>query len=429
MRDLVRTLATGHDPEPPPAPLPGRWARRFARPRIFLPVLPPVAALLLTIAAYTSLERYHVGTMETLIVAVLSALPLVLVRDRSLLAWRAAWLATLLSAMNQLYEVASPWPANPVGIVVFLFVLLVVGYRHPPGVLFWVWLLSICLIWVFSAASNTIGGTLLVTAVLLVGHLVRRWVQVRGSLAAELAAEQERGAVLTERARIAREMHDVVAHHMSLIAVRAETAQYRLPQLPEPARGEFAEISKASREALTEMRRLLGVLRSEGDQRPVTPQPSLADLSTLVESARAAGTPVDLRTEGELGEVPAAAGVSAYRIVQESLSNAARHAAGAPVELLVRRTGEELFVLIRNGPAVAGTARPDGEAGQGVRGMRERAAMLGGHLSAYPTGEGGFEVRASLPLGHPAEARPATSGEDAGPALSDQQPFRPGAVT
>jgi signal transduction histidine kinase len=213
--------------------------------------------------------------------------------------------------------------------------------------------------------------------------------------------------VLTERARIARELHDVVAHHMSLIAVRAETAPYRLGELPEPARGEFAEISKASREALTEMRRLLGVLRSEGERAPVAPQPSLADLSTLVDGARAAGTPVEFKVEGELTGVPAAAELSAYRVVQESLSNAARHAAGAPVDLVLRRTAEELTVRVRNGPGPAGAAAsrragpadPASEPGQGIRGMRERVTMLGGHLSAHPTAEGGFEVRATLPLG------------------------------
>ncbi len=409
VRDLVRAVVTtGRDPKPPPRPPQGRLSRQIGRLRPFLSVLLPFVALLLTLSAYASLEDYHVGRFEKLIVAVLSTLPLVLVRDRSLWAWRVAWLATVISGTSHLYEVGTPWPANPVAVLVFLFVLFIVGYRHPPGVLFWVWLLSISLVWLFSSPSNTVGGTLLVSVLLLAGYLLQRWARVRGTLAAELAAEQERGVVLTERARIARELHDVVAHHMSLIAVRAETAPYRLEELPESARGEFAEISKASREALTEMRRLLGVLRSEGEHPPVAPQPTLDKLSTLVDTARAAGTPVELRVEGDLAAVPVAAGVSAYRIVQESLSNAARHAAGAPVELWVRRTAEELFLRISNGPGAAGPARPDDAAGQGVRGMRERANMLGGQLSALPTGDGGFEVRATLPLGRPADTPPAS---------------------
>jgi signal transduction histidine kinase len=399
LHDLRRTIATGRDPGPRPEPLPGWFFRRLAVLRRYLPVLAPVGAFLLALAAVPALEPYHRSTVETLLIAVSSALPLVLVREHSLAAWRVGWLVTLLSGFWHLHEVYAPWPANPVAIVVFLFVLLVVGYRQPLGVLFWVWLLSDALIWMFSVRSNAAGATLLVTAVLLVGYLFRRWAQTRGTLTAELAVEQERGVVLTERARIARELHDVVAHHMSLIAVRAETAPYRLGELPEPARGEFAEISKASREALTEMRRLLGVLRSEGERAPVAPQPGLADLSALVDGARAAGTPVEFQVEGELTDVPAAVELSAYRVVQESLSNAARHAAGAPVDLVLRRTADEMSVWVRNGPGPAGPANPLGEPGQGIRGMRERVIMLGGHLSAVPTGEGGFEVRAVLPLG------------------------------
>jgi signal transduction histidine kinase len=395
LRDFRHTAVTGRDPEPRAEQLPGRFFGWFAFLRRHLPVLAPTAALLLALAAVPALYPYRHSTPETLVVAVLSALPLLLVRENSLAAWRVGWLVTLLSGLTGLYEPAAPWPANPVAIIVFLFVLLVVGYRQRSGVLFWVWLLSISLIWAFSVRSNGPGATLLITAVLLVGYLFRRWAQTRGTL----SAEQERGVVLTERARIARELHDVVAHHMSLIAVRAETAPYRLGELPEPARGEFAEISKASREALTEMRRLLGVLRSEGEQVLVAPQPGLADLSTLVDAARAAGTPVDLKVEGELAGVPAAADLSAYRIVQESLSNASRHAAGAPVELVLRRTAGELFLRISNGPGTAGPANPPGEPGQGVRGMRERVTMLGGQLSAYPTGDGGFEARATIPLG------------------------------
>ncbi len=416
LRDLVQAVATGRDTPPSVATRRGRSARRFAALRSALPVLTPIVALLLALAAYASLEPYHVGVPVKLIMAVLSALPLVLVRDRSLVAWRVAWLTAVISGFRYLYESGIFWPANPVAILVFLFVLIVVGYRQPSGVVFWVWLLSVTVVWMFTGTSRVpvvgpcslpgrpcvgpsnsgaaIGGTLLITFLLLLGHLARRWAQAR----THLAAEQERGAVLTERARIAREMHDVVAHHMSLIAVRAETAQYRLSELPETARDEFTEISKASREALTEMRRLLGVLRSEGERAPVAPQPGLADLSALVDTARAAGTPVELRVEGELTGIPVAADVSAYRIVQESLSNTARHAAGAPVVLLVRRGADDLLIQVRNGPGQAGPAAAPGEAGQGVLGMRERAAMLGGQLLAHPTGDGGFEVRAILPL-------------------------------
>jgi signal transduction histidine kinase len=188
----------------------------------------------------------------------------------------------------------------------------------------------------------------------------------------------------------------VVAHHMSMIAVRTETAPYRLGDLPENARAEFAEISQASREALTEMRRLLGVLRSDEPSPLTAPQPGLADLPELVASARAAGTEVTIDVDATLPELPAAVDVSAYRIVQEALTNAARHALGAPVRVVVGRSGGGLALSVRNGPGrVPGQ---DSGPGHGVRGMRERVAMLGGELRAGPDGDGGFEVSALLPL-------------------------------
>ena len=134
--------------------------------------------------------------------------------------------------------------------------------------------------------------------------------------------ERQRRAVLEERTRIARELHDVVAHHMSLIAVRAETAPYRLTGLPESALAEFSSLSGVAREALTEMRRLLGVLRDDAPA-DLAPQPELADLPTLVEGAREAGLSIELSAPASLRPVPSGVGVCAYRIVQESLSNAA----------------------------------------------------------------------------------------------------------
>jgi len=135
LRDLGRVIAAGRDADGLAEPLPGRVFRWFALLRPYLPVLAPVVALLLAMAAYTYLDAYQAGVLPTLIVAVLSTVPLVLVRDRSLAAWRVGWLVALLSGANRMYEESGPWPANPVAILVMLFVLLVVGYRQPPGVL------------------------------------------------------------------------------------------------------------------------------------------------------------------------------------------------------------------------------------------------------------------------------------------------------
>ncbi len=219
--------------------------------------------------------------------------------------------------------------------------------------------------------------------------------------------------VLEERARIARELHDVVAHHMSLIAVRAESAPYRLDGLPEPVQAEFRALSATARDALTDMRRLLGVLRHD-QPADLAPQPQLSDLPVLIEAARQAGVPVELSVPADLAAVPAGVGVCAYRIVQESLSNAGRHAPGAAVSVSVDQDARVVVLRVTNGPSEApGTQsatpppgpEPGAPSGNGVRsghglaGMRERVGLLGGTLSAGPEPGGGFVVSAVLPLG------------------------------
>ncbi|WP_018214623.1 sensor histidine kinase [Salinispora vitiensis] len=402
LRDLVRVVATGHDPKPGDAAASGR-ARRLARLRPKLRVLAPLVAFLLWLLAMAGLEPYQVGRFETVLLAALTAAPVALLPGRALLAWRVAAVATLVSGVNGLHEGGAPWPGNPVLILVYLVVLVVVGYRHPLGVLFWVWVFSIAMSLAFLDPGVGYGSMLLVSGVLGIGHLWGRWAQAR----AGLVAEQERGAMLTERARIARELHDVVAHHMSLIAVRSETAGYRLDELPPAARAEFGEISEASREALTEMRRLLGVLRAPQEQPLTAPQPNLAELEALVADAQAAGTPVTLTVEGAVIDLPDAVGSSAYRIVQEALSNVARHAPGARTDVTLHRSRHELTIRVRNAVRVGSAGRPvppPGSApagtggGHGLLGMRERVAMLHGSLQAAETDDGGFEVRATLPL-------------------------------
>src|SRR6185312_986750 len=172
-------------------------------------------------------------------------------------------------------------------------------------------------------------------------------------------AERARRAVLEERTRIARELHDVVAHHMSLIAVRAETAPYRITGLPEPARAEFGALSEEAREALVEMRRLLGVLRHD-QPAALALQPQLADLPALVDTVRRAGVSVELSVPLALGPVPSGVGVCAYRIVQESLSNASQHAPGAAVTVSVGHDSGAVLLRVANGPGEpAGPARSE----------------------------------------------------------------------
>lgn len=222
----------------------------------------------------------------------------------------------------------------------------------------------------------------------------------RETVRLEAAREQEaRAAVAAERARVARELHDVVAHHLSLIAVRAETAPYRLPGLAGPVAGEFGSLSGLAREALTDMRRLLGVMRQD-QPAALAPQPQVTDLPELVAVARRAGVPVELTFPAELGQVPAGVGVCAYRIVQESLSNASQHAPGAAVTVSVGQEQGAVRLRVTNGPGTpAGQDRAELRPGHGLTGMRERVALLGGSLSAGPAPGGGFEVCAVLPVG------------------------------
>ncbi|WP_138758553.1 sensor histidine kinase [Modestobacter altitudinis] len=238
---------------------------------------------------------------------------------------------------------------------------------------------------------------LLLTAVpLVVGSALAS--QQRAEVA--LHDEQERAAqalsrqgALAERARIAREMHDVVAHHMSMIAVRCETAPYRIEEVPAPVRTEFAEVAAAARQSLAEMQSLLGVLRSD-DGAERAPQPGLADVEALLRAARAAGA--ELMWELHLPEAPPAFGLTAYRIVQQGLANAAQHAPGAQVRVRVAGEDDVLRIEIVNGP---GTTMPSGPGGgHGLPGMRERAAVHGGTVEAGALPGGGFRLVAALPL-------------------------------
>ena len=179
-----------------------------------------------------------------------------------------------------------------------------------------------------------------------------------------------------------------------MIAVRAETAPFRVPGLDEAARRELATIATAARAALTDMRRLLGALRAEQDPSLRAPQPGFADLAELVATARAAG--VDVTVSGDdVAGVPDTVGLAAYRIVQEALANAARHAPGRPVSVVARGAADRLELTVRND--LAGPGGPGG-GGHGLVGMRERATLLGGSLTAGPDGPA-FVVRAVLPTG------------------------------
>ncbi|MDU0293191.1 sensor histidine kinase [Saccharothrix longispora] len=212
--------------------------------------------------------------------------------------------------------------------------------------------------------------------------------------------QQARIAVGAERSRIARELHDVVAHAVSVMVVQADGAGYAIKTNPELAEAAMRTISDTGRQALTELRRLLGVLRSE-DQSSTqwAPQPGAGELHELAENLRAAGLPVRLETAGDLSALPAGLGLGVYRIVQEALTNTLKHAgSGASATVRVAQAGDHVDVEV----ADDGFGTPHDlvavSGGNGLIGMRERAGVLGGTLEAGPNPGGGWRVRAVLPL-------------------------------
>jgi signal transduction histidine kinase len=234
-----------------------------------------------------------------------------------------------------------------------------------------------------------------------------RLVRSRSRLTAELheaavsAAEHQEAelarAAAEERRRIAREMHDVVAHSVSMMVVQAGGARRILDRDPERAIAAAELIERTGREALTEMRRLLGVFHADDASADYAPQPSLRELEALVERARVAGLQVDLTVEGRRRELPAGLDLAAYRVVQEALTNVLKHGGGAPTEVEVHYRADAVEVRIADRGNGALNVRLGGS-GQGLVGMRERVRMYGGELHADRRRGGGFEVRATLPL-------------------------------
>jgi signal transduction histidine kinase len=243
--------------------------------------------------------------------------------------------------------------------------------------------------------------------------------RVQRALAAELAERaarlereregEARRAVAEERARIARELHDVVAHHVSMMVVQAEAGPVAVERDPARAAGAFEAVAATGRQALVELRRLLGVLRGDGAQPPsLAPQPGLDEVPSLVEQVGRAGLEAELVVEGDPRPLPPGVDLSAYRIVQEALTNALRHGASGQARVLVRYGEHDLELQIENGVGSASGRRStdsdrhdrrSGRPGQGLIGMRERVNLFGGELSAGPAPDGGFIVAARLPTG------------------------------
>ncbi|MFI5894755.1 sensor histidine kinase [Actinoplanes sp. NPDC051513] len=377
------------------------WQREVPRPaprRRFWVYVAPLGLLALIGLGFVAAEYIEDNrVLPQIVIGIIGAgtvLPVAVCPRWPVLAWRIAYPFMFLGVINA--DPKESWPWNTVQILVVLLVLGRLAVTQDSAVTVWATTFSLVPVFLYAKDANAWGAAVLLVAIAALGNIVYRRRHTR-----ELVAEQEelthleraRRSVLEERARIAREMHDVVAHHMSMIAVRAETAPYRVTDLPESARNELATIAQAARAALTDMRRLLGALRAEDGEAPTGPQPGLADLDDLVATTRAAGVDVTLAADG-LTAVPETVGLAAYRIMQEALANAARHAPGGPVTVDARALDDRLELTVRN--KRTGSSTPGG--GHGLIGMRERAALLGGELTAEPE-QFDFVVRARLPFG------------------------------
>jgi signal transduction histidine kinase len=360
--------------------------------------LPAVAAVPSAVPLGQALVR--------VLVALAVVAPLLVAVRYPLLGWRIGWLGLLLvPLLHERWWGGLPW--DPVQVPVLLTVLCLAGIRHERPVLCWLWALTLIPWWLWTGKDGpglaaAVLGSLAFAAMAITMDRVgseRRTRQALADQAEQTELERARLAVLEQRTQFARELHDVVAHHMSLMAIRAESAPHRLGALPEPVRAEFGSLSESARQALADMRRLLSVLRSD-QPAARAPQPGLEDLPGLIGAARQAGMTVELSVPPPLDQVPPSTGMCAYRVVQEALSNAGRHAAGAPVAVSVGCDAGTVTLQVTNGPGVPGEQRADGHRpGHGLTGMRERVQLLGGSLSAGPAPGGGFVVSAVLPLG------------------------------
>ena len=292
-------------------------------------------------------------------------------------------------------------------LLVHLGVLALVGLQARPRVLVELWLLTLGAGAILVqrmpglnaspdlAEMTTLSAVVLLAAGALAG---RRETQRRLAEQERISdAERTRRALLEERARIARELHDVVAHHMSVIAIQAEAAPYRVPDPPEELARSFATIRATATAGLAELRRVVGVLRAEGADDDTGPQPTLERLDELAAAVEGAGLDVTVEVNGTPRPLPAGVELSAYRIIQEALSNAVRHAPGSQVRVELGYRPAALVLRVVNGLARSQPVSSPAP-GHGVVGMRERAAMLGGELTAEPRPDGGYAVTAVLPL-------------------------------
>ncbi|MEU7136709.1 histidine kinase [Streptomyces sp. NPDC046261] len=338
------------------------------------------------------------------ILALFAGVPLMTTLFRPVGAW---WLSLAAAFVGGVVLGGELW--SPSGFVSHVAVMVIVTVRTRPRIAVEMWLITaVCGAFLGSLHSygyddGTVEMTLLSGMILFAVASFRALRDSKRQVAVQAAVtevERSRRTVLEERTTIARELHDVVAHHMSVVAIQAEAAPYRVQDTPPELAAAFATIRENAVAALTELRRVLGVVRSENPDAfadPEAPQPTLADLGGLLANVREAGVDVEHVTTGAARPLPQGVELSAYRIVQEALSNVLRHAPGSTARVEISYVLGGLGLRIVNGRPDR-LAKPSPGAGHGVLGMRERVTMLGGEMTAQATDEGGYEVAAFIPV-------------------------------
>jgi signal transduction histidine kinase len=379
-------------------------ALRRIDPRIFDWVLALVFLVWAVVSAYTTADLVGPASATALVAGISSAVAAYIRRPHpvaGLLTWSVG--VVILAA----------WLTPPEEIGGLFFGLLLFPYvvgASVPGrralIALPVVLVTVAAVALSSPGPFVIGDVVFPTIFGVLLWLAGRVVRSRAELTAELheaalvAHEQREAdaarAVAEERRRIAREMHDVVAHSVSTMVIQAGGARRILARDPQRAIDAAVLIERTGREALSEMRHLLGVLHAGEDAATLTPQPTLQELDALIERSRAAGLPVELHVSGEAHEVPAGVDLAAYRVVQEALTNSLKHGGGRAAVWL-RYESDQLHVTVRDRGDGARKPRVAG-GGHGLVGMRERVRVCGGELHAGRRRGGGFEIDARLPL-------------------------------
>lgn len=386
-----------------------------------------LAAFGITVGGIAQLQHNgHLGAGLASLLGFAAGGAVVLAMWRPIPAWWLSMTAMLVGAialhgrLGMTPEVVFTWPWTAAGIIAHLLVLLLLTLRVRARVAVEALTLTGLVTWLLDGVwgaplheSTSVLTVVLSAIVVALGSALRGRREARVELGRQASLTEEeraRRTLLEERSRIARELHDVVAHHMSVISIQAQVAPHLVENPPDELKENLDGIRQNALEALTELRRVLGVLRSEspdadapedGGAGPHSPQPTLDRLDALVENTRAAGLAVTTRIDGDRRQLPSGVELSAYRIVQEALSNVLRHAPGATAHVAIEYVPYGLLVSVRNSrPTRPAPASPG--AGHGLLGMRERAAMLGGALTAESGPDGGYRVFARLPVTVPA---------------------------